>query len=154
SGWEDALIPTGEVRDPRRTIPFALGTGLLACAVIYALLQFITVATLGTTLTERPIVDTASVLIGRGAAAFVAIAVMVSTYWFISQEFLNHPGLAYSLAFKGNFPALFAKLHPGFHRARTAIVLYALTGWVLAVSGTFLWAAALSAGSNMVYYAA
>src|SRR5262249_31304378 len=83
SGWEDALIPTGAVRDPRRTIPFALGTGLLACAVIYALLQFITVATLGTTLTERPIVDTASVLIGRGAAAFVAIAVMVSTYGFI-----------------------------------------------------------------------
>src|SRR5262249_49590134 len=28
SGWEESLIPTGEVREPRRTIPFALSTGL------------------------------------------------------------------------------------------------------------------------------
>src|SRR5262245_46384964 len=153
-GWEDSLIPTGEVRDPRRTIPLALGAGLLACAVIYTLLQFITVATLGTTLTERPIVDTASVLIGRGAAAFVAIAVMVSTYGLISAELLNAPRLAYSLAAQGDFPGLFARVHPRFHTPSTAIVLYALTGWLLAASGTFLWAVALTAGSNMVYYAA
>ena len=154
AGWEDALIPTGEVRDSRRTIPFALGTGLLTAAVTYGLLQFVTVAVLGTSSTERPIPDTALALIGRGGAAFVAIAVMVSTYGWISADILNAPRLAYSLASEGDFPGLFARVHPRFHTPATAIVLYALTGWVLAVSGTFLWAAALSAGSNMVYYAA
>jgi amino acid transporter len=153
-GWEDSLIPTGEIRDPRRTIPFALRTGLLACAMTYALLQFITVTTLGTTSTERPVQDTASVLIGRGGAAFVAIAVMVSTYGWISADMLNAPRLAYSLAAEGDFPAVLARLHPRFHTPAAAIVLYAVTGWALAVSGTFLWAVALSAGSNMVYYAA
>jgi len=29
-GWEDGLIPTGEITEPRRTIPFGLATGLLA----------------------------------------------------------------------------------------------------------------------------
>jgi amino acid transporter len=153
-GWEDSLIPTGEVKDPRRTIPFALSTGLLTCAATYALLQFITVATLGTSFTERPLPDAASVLIGRGGAAFVAIAVMVSTYGWISADLLNAPRLAYSLAAEGDFPGLFARLHPRFHAPATAIMLYAVTGWALAVSGTFLWAVALSAGSNMVYYAA
>ncbi len=153
-GWEDSLIPTGEVKDPRRTIPFALSTGLAACAVTYALLQFITVATVGTTSTERPLPGTASVLMGRGGAALVVIAIMVSTYGWISADMLNAPRLAYSLAAEGDFPALFARLHPRFHTPATAIVLYAVTGWVLAVSGTFLWAVALSAGSNMVYYAA
>jgi len=153
-GWEDSLIPAGEVKDPRRTIPFALGIGLLACAVIYALLQFITVAILGTNFTEQPLTDTASVLIGRGGGAFIAIAVMVSTYGLISAAVLNAPRLAYSLAAEGDFPGLFARLHPRFHTPATAIALYAFTGWALAVSGTFLWAAALGAGSSMVYYVA
>src|SRR5215469_15696736 len=39
AGWESALIPTGEIKEPRRTIPFGLGAGLLACSIIYALLQ-------------------------------------------------------------------------------------------------------------------
>ena len=120
----------------------------------YALLQFVTVAVLGTSSTERLIPDTALALIGRGGAIFVAIAVMVSSYGWISADILNAPRLAYSLAAEGDFPGLFARVHPRFHTPATAIVLYALTGWVLAMSGTFLWAAALSAGSNMVYYAA
>src|SRR5215472_9300251 len=153
-GWEDSLIPTGEVQAPRRTIPFALGTGLFVCAVTYTLLQFITVATVGTSPTARALPDTATVLIGRGGASFVAIAVMVSTYGWISADMLNAPRLAYSLAAAGDFPGLFGRLHPRFHTPTTAIVLYAVTGWLLAASGTFLWAIALSAGSNMVYYAA
>ena len=32
--------------------------------------------------------------------------------------------------------------------------MYALTGWLLAVSGTFLWIVALSAAAMIVYYAA
>src|SRR5262249_29805201 len=153
AGWEDSLIPTGEVRDCRRTIPFALSTGLFACAVTFALLQFITVAVLGTSFTERPLADTASVLIGRGGAVLVAIAIMVATYGWISADMLNAPRLAYSLAAEGDFPGLFAREHRRFHTPATAIVLYALAGWLLAVSGTFLWVVALSAGSTMVYYA-
>jgi len=153
-GWEDSLIPAGEIKEPRRTIPVALSAGLMACALTYGLLQFVTVATVGTTSTDRPVADTASVLIGRGGAVFVGIAVMVSTYGWISGDMLNAPRLAYSLGAKGDFPSLFARLHPRFHTPATAIMLYALTGWVLAVSGSFLWAVALSAGSNMVYYAA
>lgn len=41
SGWEDALVPSGEVQEPRRTIPFALGTGMLICAVVYTLFQLV-----------------------------------------------------------------------------------------------------------------
>ena len=153
SGWEGALIPTGEIREPRRTIPFGVGAGLLACVAIYTLLQFITVATIGTKMTDRPLAETASVLLGHGGAAFVAIAVMVSTYGWISAALLYAPRLAYSLAAHGDFPAVFARLHPRFHTPTTAILFYAFTGWVLAFSGTFLWLVALSSGASIVYYA-
>lgn len=88
SGPENALIPTGEMTEPRRTIPFGMGTGLLVCAAIYALLQFITVVTIGAMATDRPLAETASVLLGRGGAAFVAVAAMLSTYGWISGAIL------------------------------------------------------------------
>jgi len=152
-GWEDGLLPGGEVTEPRKTIPFGLGTGLVACAVIYMLLQFITVATIGIRISDRPLVETASVLLGHGGATFVTIAVLISTYGWISAAMLYGPRLAYSLAAQGDFPSVFAKLHPRFHTPTNSILLYALTGWALAASGTFLWIVALSSGSMIILYA-
>jgi len=117
------------------------------------LLQFSTVATIGTRMTDRPLAEAASLLLGRGGASFVTAAVLISTYGWISAAMLYGPRLAYSLAAHGDFPAAFAKLHPKFHTPTAAILFYAFTGWVLASSGTFLWLVALSSGTMLVLYA-
>jgi APA family basic amino acid/polyamine antiporter len=153
-GWEDTLIVAGEVKEPRRTIPFGLLLGLLICTGFYILLQFITIAAIGTDVTERPLAAVASVLIGRSGAAVVAIAAMVSTYGWVSASLLNAPRLVYSFAAQGDFPEVFAKLDPRYQTPTAGIILFALTGWLLAVSGTFLWIVALSAASMIIYYAA
>ncbi len=153
-GWEDSLLVAGEVKEPRRTIPFGLLLGLLICTGVYILLQFITLAAIGTNVTERPLAAVASVLIGRSGAAVVAIAAMVSTYGWVSASLLNAPRLVYSFAAQGDFPGVFAKLDPRYQTPTAGIILFALTGWLLAVSGTFLWIVALSAASMIVYYAA
>jgi basic amino acid/polyamine antiporter, APA family len=147
SGSENAAIPSGEIREPRRTIPFGLAAGLLACAAIFMLLQFITVATIGTNMSDRPLADTASVLLGGGGVAFVSIAVMISTYGWISGALLYGPRLAFALAAQGDFPSFLARLHPRFHTPAVAIVLYALAAWMFASSGTFVWLVALASGS-------
>jgi APA family basic amino acid/polyamine antiporter len=153
-GWEDTLIVAGEVKEPRRTIPFGLLIGLLICTGFYILLQFITLAAIGTNISERPLAAAASVLMGRSGAAVVALAAMVSTYGWVSASLLNAPRLVYSFAAEGDFPGIFAKLDPRYHTPAVGIILFALTGWLLAVSGTFLRIVALSAASMIVYYAA
>jgi basic amino acid/polyamine antiporter, APA family len=153
SGWEDALVPSGEVRQPRRTIPFALTTGLLICAVVYTLFQLVVLQQIGTNPTARPVVETASALLGRGAGSFVAIAVMLSTYGWISGAFLNAPRFPVALAHQGDCPAVFGKLHPRFRTPSLGILLYGVTVLVLAVTGTFLWAIALTAGALTIFYA-
>src|SRR5260370_24874639 len=60
--------------------------------------------------------------------------------------------VAYSLAAEGDFPGVFGRLHPRFHAPGVAIVFYALMGWALASSGTFLWLVALGSGIFMVLY--
>ena len=152
AGPEGALIPSGEIREPRRTIPFSLAAGLLACAAIFTLLQFITVATTSTKMTDQPLADTASVLLGGGGAVFVSIAVMLSTYGWISGVLLYGPRLVFALAANGDCPAFLARLHTRFHTPAVGIVLYALTAWLLASSGTFLWIIALSSGAIAVFY--
>ena len=153
-GWEDALVPTGEISEPRRAIPFGLGTGLFTTAVIYMLLQFITVATIGTKPTDAPLQEAAAVLLGNRGATFVNIAALVSIYGWISAAMLYAPRLAYSLAAQGDFPSTFKRMHIRFHTPAVAILFYALMGWVLAVSGTFLWLVAVSSAAFIVLYGA
>ena len=152
SGYEDALVPTGEVRQPRRTVPFALGAGLLICALVYTLVQFITVSIVGTNPTDHPLADAASRLIGRSGASFVAVAVMISTYGWISGAFFNTPRLFTSLAAQGDCPEFLGKLHPRFGTPVIGVLLYASAVTVLALTGTFLWVIALTAGSIMIFY--
>jgi basic amino acid/polyamine antiporter, APA family len=152
SGSEDALVPAGEMKEPRRTVPFALLTGLLACMVVYALLQFVTVAAIGANATDRPLAETASALLGTNGEIFVVVAVMISTYAWLSGAILNLPRLACSLALGGDFPTFLGRLHARFKTPAAAIVLFSGIVWGLAATGTFLWAAALSGGATVIIY--
>jgi basic amino acid/polyamine antiporter, APA family len=153
-GYENALIPTGEVKEPRRTVPFGLFSGLLVCMIVYMLVQFVTVATIGASPTDRPLAEAALILIGRSGDLFVTIAVMVSTYGWVSGGILNAPRLACSLASQGDCPVFLGRLHPRFNTPTIAIVLYAALVWLLAATGTYLWAVALAGGSMIIIYGA
>ena len=152
-GFENPLVAGGEVKDPRRTIPFALATGMIVCAITYTMLQFVvTTTTMGSPATDHPLTQAAAALIGRGGAAFVAIAVMISTYGWISATILEGPRYAYAFAAEGDFPPFLGRLHPRFHTPALTIVLFSLVTCILAVTGSFLWALVLTVGAKIVYY--
>jgi amino acid transporter len=153
-GYEDSLAPLGEVENPRRTVPFALATGLLVCAVVFTLVQLVTVAAIGTVITDRPLVEVAVKLIGQGGAILVAVAVMISSYGYIIGTILSAPRVVYALSSHGDFPYSLSRLHPRYHSPALATCIYALLVWLLALTGTFLWVAAVSAGSMALYYGA
>ena len=151
-GFEFAIIPGGEVKEPRRTVPFSLAVGLSVTMGVYTLLQFVTVATIGTSTSSRAVAETASVLIGPVGGTLVAVAVMISTGGHVSSVMLHAPRLAFSLAAQGEFPTFLARLHPRFHTPAVATVCYAALVWLLAVSGGFLWLLALTSASAMIMY--
>ncbi len=153
-GWEDSLIPSGEITRPRRTIPFGLAVGLIVCAAIYILVQSITVMTIGVSSSATAVQETASVLLGRFGGVLVQVAVLISTYGWVAAAMLFGPRIAYSLAAQDDFPALFARVHPRFHTPSMAILFYAFAGWILAASGAFLWLVAVSAGTMTATYLA
>ncbi|MGH9686375.1 MAG: APC family permease [Candidatus Acidiferrales bacterium] len=151
-GYEDTVVPSGEVKNPRKSIPFALFTGMAVCMAVYALLQFVTVATIGNRPTDRPIGAAAAVLLGPGGETFVAVAVMLSVYGYISAAILNAPRLASAFAENGDGPERLGRLHRRFRTPGLAILLFAALVWILALTGTFLWALALAVGASTIYY--
>ena len=152
TGFEYAIIPSGEVKDPRHAVPFALVMSILLVMAVYMLLQFVTVATIGTRPSTRPVADVALVLLGHSGATLVGIAVLVSTGGFVSSVMLHAPRLAYSLAAQGDFPRILGRLHPRFRTPDVAIVGFSMLVWLLSVSGGFLWALILSASASVIVY--
>jgi amino acid transporter len=151
-GFEYAIMAGGEVDNPRRTVPFSLGVGMLVVMAIYTLLQFVTVATLGTTTSARPVAEAASVLIGPAGGILITVAVLVSTGGANSSLMLDAPRLLFSLAVEGEFPKIFAKLHPRFHTPTVSTIAFAALVWGLAVSGGFFWLLAVTAAASMIMY--
>jgi len=72
----------------------------------------------------------------------------------MSADVVTTPRLLYSLAVEGDLPELLARVHPRFHTPMYPIVGFVAVGYLLALSGTFLWALALAAGAVAVIYMA
>jgi basic amino acid/polyamine antiporter, APA family len=152
SGFEFALTPGGEVKDPRRTVPVAMACAFLVVVATYTLIQFVTVATLGNTPSARPLADAATILIGRGGAEFITITAMCSTYGFISAVILSAPRLTYSLAERGDFFPFFGAVHPKHRTPHISILVFGALLVLISVTGSFRFAVAVGSGALLVNY--
>jgi amino acid transporter len=154
AGFETALIPAAEMKEPQKHIPIALGMGLLVCIGVYALVQFVVVATIGTGMVERPLSAVALLLIGSKGSALITAAAMISIYGSVSAMVLATPRLTYSMAESGEFPALFANVHPRFKTPHISIIIFGVLTLSLAATGTFRWLMTLASGAVIIIYSA
>ena len=153
-GFETALAPMGEAKDPRRDAPFALFAALLTCTVLYALIQWVVVGLLPDAAhSTRPLADVARIAVGAFGAALVAVGALVSFYGYLSAKILGMPRVTYALAEQGDFPKVFASIHPRFHTPYVSILVFAALVWAFALSGEFKWNVTLSAVARLLYYA-
>jgi len=154
-GYEAALNPMGEARDPRRDVAFALFVALGVVTFLYTALQLIVVGVLPAAgHSERPLADAARVMMGEGGAALISIGALISVYGYLSANLLTVPRGIYALAERGDFPAPFAAIHPRFRTPHVSILAVALLVWVFALLGSFAWNVTLSACARLFYYAA
>jgi amino acid transporter len=152
-GFEAALIPAGEMKDPRRDAGFALLAGMGFVAVIYMLVQVAVIGVLpNAAQSAAPVAATFGVLLGPAGVTVGSLAAMVSTYGWTLGSTLNSPRILYSMGEKRELPALFARVHPRFRTPHVAILLYAATGLGFAAYGTFAANATLAAIVRLVTY--
>jgi basic amino acid/polyamine antiporter, APA family len=152
-GFETALAPMSEAKDPRRDAPFALFSALLLCTALYALIQWVVIGTLPNAAhSARPLADVARLAAGPFGAALVAIGALISFYGYLSAKILAMPRVPFALAEQGDFPKPFAAIHPRFHTPYISILIFAAMVWALALFGDFKWNVTLSAVARLLYY--
>ncbi|MBF8248769.1 MAG: hypothetical protein HW374_1569, partial [Bacteroidetes bacterium] len=110
-GFDSALIPLGEAKNPRRDAPFALLTALAVVTIVYTLIQFVVIEALPDAgATKRPLADAARVFMGSAGAAMISVGALVSVVGYLSANLLNAPRLTYALAESNDFPKIFARI--------------------------------------------
>jgi amino acid transporter len=103
---------------------------------------------------ERPLADAARIFIGRPGATLIAAGALISVYGYLSANLLTGPRAMFALAELGDFPALFAQVHPRMRTPYVAIAVFALLIWIFALFGSFSWNVTLSAVARLAYYGA
>jgi len=154
-GWESALIPAGETRNPRRDMPVALFWALGVVTLLYVLIQTVAVAALPELAeSERALVDVANALFGPAGALLLTIGVVFSVGGNIAGTMVTSPRLTYAMAREETLPSIFAHVHPQRRTPDFSIVFFAALTFVFAVFGSFFWLAAMSAFVRVLTYLA
>lgn len=153
-GFESALLPAGEMRDPKRDIGFALLLGLAVIATVYLLVQLVVIGTVAHAgETKAPIAQALGVLLGPPGVVLASVAAMVSVYGWTTGATLAQPRVIHAMAERRELPTVLARVHPRFRTPHWAIVLFAVLALGLALAGSFAANATFSAIVRLVYYA-
>jgi amino acid transporter len=152
-GFESALVPMSEAKNPRRDVVVALFTALVIATLIYTLIQWVVVGILANPASSRrPLADVASLTVGHGGSTLVALGALFSCYGYLSAKILGVPRVTFALAEGGDFPKIFSVIHPRFHTPYFSILVFAALTWLLALLGNFSWNVTLSAVARLFYY--
>jgi basic amino acid/polyamine antiporter, APA family len=152
-GFEGALVPMSEARDPQRDVPFAMLIAFLSVTLIYVLVQIVVIRVLpDPAQTDRPLAMAAQIFLGPAGAAFIAISALLALFGYLSANMVHVPRTTFALAEQGDLPPVFAAVHNRFRTPYVSILIFAVSLWVLATLGNFRWNVVLSSASRLITY--
>ena len=154
-GVEVGLIPSGEVKNPARTVPRAIYIALAITTVLYILIQLVAQGTLGADLAnhpDTPLAEAASRFLGNLGRTILLAGATISAFGFVTSDILSSPRMLFAVGRDGVLPAWFAHVHPRYRSPDVAIITYALIAFALSVSSSFETLAVLSNVAVLLMY--
>jgi amino acid transporter len=144
-GFESALVPAGEARNPARDLPRALLGTLAVVTVLYVAIQTVCAAVVPNLAgTQRPVVDAAAHLFGPAGTVIMTAGVIASVGGNVAGAMFSTPRMTYALAREGQLPSFFAAVHPRLRTPHWSIIAFGAFVLALAIVGRFAWLAAMS----------
>jgi len=154
-GMESPLTASGEVAQPSRNIPLALGIAMTSVTLIYIAIQVIAQRILGPGLahSSAPLAD-AMALVSPWLRTVMLAGAAVSMLGWISSDILGSPRMLFAFARDGLLFRPLGRVHPRTRVPHVAIAVYAAVALLLALTGTFAELAVLAAMGTAALYAA
>lgn len=139
-GWAHANNVAGEMKDPVRTLPRAMGLGIAIVVVVYVAANVAYVAALGPAglaVSTAPASDTMRRAIGPIGGTIIGLGIAASSFGFVNLTILSAPRILQTMAVDGLFFARAAKLHPRYRTPIVALLAQAVWAVALTWSGTY-----------------
>ena len=153
-GFDATTVVAGEVRDARRSVPFAVVLSVGTVAILYALIQLVCVATLPDLAgSERPLADAAAMFVGAWGALAISVGAIISCLGMIGVTFTTATRTLFAMSDQGQLPPALARVHRRFRTPHYSIVLTSVAVLLLALSGTFIYLVKLTLISRILVYA-
>lgn len=153
-GFEAAVIPAGEIKDPRKNLPLALLTALGFVAVLFFIIQLVAIGTLpGLAESKTPLSDAAGRFMGSFGAGFIAVGALISVLGNLNGGFLASSRIPFAMAEQRELPQALAKTHPKYKTPYVSILLTGAVILTLTIFTTFLTAVTIATVTRLMVYA-
>ena len=154
SGFEAVLVNSGEIRQPRRVIPFALIVALSASVVLFLLIQVVCIGTLPNLAgSERPLAEASQSFLGTAGPLIMSAGALVGIFGTLNVIMLACTRLPFAMAVQGQLPVQLARVHRRFRTPHVSILVSATAVLLLALSGTFIYAVKVTVITRVIVYA-
>ncbi len=153
TGVEGAVVAAGEMKNPQKDLPHVLIIIILAVATFYILIQAVCIGVLGSSLANSvtPVQDAFNKIAGSFGKYLIAAGTLLSIGGIcVSSSFIT-PRSGVAMANHGMMPKMLAEKNR-FGVPYHAIIISALLGLAIALSGTFNTLAQISAVSRFAQY--
>ena len=130
----------GEVRNPQRTLPRALGLGMAGVVLCYVLANFAYLAGLGHAglgVSQAPAADLMRRLFGESGATVIAVGIACSTFGYCAIAIAGGARVLQTMGADGVFFRAAGRVDPRTRAPQIALTLLGAWAAVLAYSGSF-----------------
>jgi APA family basic amino acid/polyamine antiporter len=154
--WYSAALAAEEVRDPERNLPRALLFGTLGVTAVYlsavgVYMWLVPAAEMAHVPDNRIAAEAARRLLGAPGEAFIALAILVSTFGCANGLILGGARVAFAMARDGLFFRKLAAIHATQRTPANALWAQGLVACVLALTGTYSDLLTLTAFSSLLF---
>jgi len=158
-GMESALQVSGEVRNAARAVPRAIALAVTGVGVLYISVQLVAQGILGSALAapetaKAPLAAAAVQFAGRTGSTLILIAMIVSTFGFMTATMLSTPRTLFALAVDGYLPRSLATVHRTHHTPHVAIAIQGVIVCAIAITGTYVKLAIMANVAILLVYLA
>ena len=155
-GIETGLNVSGEVKDPRKTIPKGIMLSAFVVVLLYTLIQVTAQGVLGDSLPDfqdAPLAEVGRTMLGPLGATLVIVGACFSMFGNLSGFALNMPRVIFAAARDEVIPPkILASVHPVYATPHVAILSYGALACFFASTGTFEQLAMLASASFLLIY--
>ncbi|MGQ9634818.1 MAG: APC family permease [Bryobacteraceae bacterium] len=140
--WNNVTFAAGEIKNPKRNVPLALGLGVGIVSALYlaanlTYLKLLPLEAIQHAPEDRVATAAAAEIFGPVAVQIMAAAIMVSTFGCINGMVLAGARVYYAMALDGLFFRAVGKLDPQRHTPTISLAVQCAWACMLTLSGTY-----------------